>query len=71
MSENFWKMFEAVEDQERLCEVCKHRNDSCSGFTAGSNGPIYPPCADKDPQDYVDEDLLKDVYDEIMEEAKG
>lgn len=40
-------------------------------MTGGPNGPIYPPCCDNDPESYVDEDYLREVYEEIMEEGDG
>jgi len=71
MGEDFNKMVEVVFDHERQCDVCKYQHDGCGGLTAGPNGPIYPPCADLEPEHYVDEDYLREVYDEIMEEESN
>ena len=71
MSEDIWKMFEAVDNHERRCDVCEYQYNGCRGGVAGGpNGPIYPPCCDLEPQNYVDEDLLREVYNEIMEELE-
>ena len=72
MSEDLLKMLETVDDHERRCDACKHQNDGCAGgVTGGPNGPIYPPCSDLGPEEYIDEDLLKEVYDEITEDEEA
>ena len=70
MGEDFRKMLEAVIEQDRLCDVCRFQHDGCGGLTLGPNGPIYPPCSDSDPENYVDEDFLREVYEEIMEDEQ-
>lgn len=67
MGEDFGKMLEAVINHDMLCDVCRFRRYGCGGLTPGPNGPIYPPCADGDPENYVDEDSLQEIYREIME----
>lgn len=70
MGEDFKRMVEAVADHERICDACKHQHDGCGGgVTGGPNGPIYPPCCDSGPESYVDEDYLREVYEEIISEG--
>lgn len=71
MGEEFQKMLEVVIENDRLCDACIYRSEGCDGgIHGGPNGPVYPLCADKGPESCVDEDKLKDVYDEIVEEEK-
>lgn len=71
MEEEPLEMIKVVIDNDRLCDVCKYSSAGCGGGVhGGPNGPIYPPCADSDPQSYVDEDRLENVYNEIVEEAE-
>lgn len=64
------KMVEVILDYERACDACTYKYDGCSGgISGGPNGPIYPPCAEHDPTQYLDEDLIVEVYDQIMEET--
>ena len=70
MDEELRKMFEVVTEHDRLCDACKYQYDGCSGgVTGGPNGPIYPPCCDSDPEKYVDEDYLRETYEEIVSEG--
>lgn len=63
-------MAEKVWEAERQCDACTYQSDGCGGGVhGGPNGPIYPPCAERDPEDYMDIDLLEEVYNEIIEEA--
>lgn len=65
---DFQKMFDAISDHDMVCEVCIYQGMGCTGgVSGGPNGPIFPPCSDLEPQRYVDEELMQDVYDEIME----
>lgn len=69
MSDSFEKMVEAVNDCERLCDVCIYHAEGCNGgVSGGPTGPIYPPCADGDYWGFVDEEMLRGVYSDIMEE---
>lgn len=71
MSEDFEKMVDIVINHGMLCDVCMYLDPGCSGgVLGGPNGPIYPPCADDDSQSFVDENLLRKIYAEIMEEAE-
>lgn len=65
---DFNEMLSVVTEYDRLCDVCLYQVGGCNGGVMnGVFGPIYPPCADGDPIDYVDEDGLREVYGEIME----
>lgn len=68
MDEDFERMLNVVADHERLCDACRYQHGYCAGFAMGPNGPLYPPCADKNPENYVDEDLLQEIYREITED---
>lgn len=62
-------MLQIIFDHERHCDICHYRLEGCNGgVSGGPNGPIYPPCADKDIDLWVDEDLVEEVYNEILEE---
>ena len=43
---------------EEICAYCNYSADcNCGGgVIGGPNGPIYPPCADKDASTYFDMD---------------
>ena len=65
-------MTEKVWEAERQCDACMYQSDGCGGgVRGGPNGPIYPPCAEHDPEAYMDEDLLEEVYNEIIEEERA
>ena len=62
-------MLQKIFDCERQCDVCIYRSEDCDGgVRGGPSGPIYPPCADKDFGLWVDEDLIEEVYNELLEE---
>lgn len=70
MGDDFKMMVEAVIDHDRLCDACKYQHDGCNGgVSGGPNGPVYPPCADLEPESYVDDDYLREVYEEIVAEG--
>lgn len=70
MGEEYTKMLRVVIENDRQCDVCRCYSWGCGGgIYGGPNGPVYPPCADGDPQKFVDEDRLEDVYNEIIEEG--
>lgn len=65
------EMAEVILEHERACDTCSYQHDGCSGgVSGGPNGPIYPPCCSHDPLTYMEEDLIVEIYDEIMEEEK-
>lgn len=71
MSEDFEKMVDIIIDHGMLCDVCMYQSQDCNGGVhGGPNGPIYPPCADDNSQNFVDENLLREVYAEITQEDK-
>lgn len=45
-----------VVDADEQCKVCRY-SDGCIGIHGGPNGPIFPPCADK--EDWIDEQKLE------------
>lgn len=56
-------------DGEEWCLYCRY-NDDCSGeVRGGPNGPIYPPCADGDPE-CLDEYAVLEVIDNGKTENK-
>lgn len=53
-----------------LCTVCRYRSDcSGGGVRGGPNGPRYPWCADHDLEDFVDEELLDEAYEDFLSEG--
>ena len=63
-------MLQKIIDKDRLCDVCRYNMiyNCHGGVRGGPNGPIYPPCADGDLERFVDENLIEDVYEELVEE---
>jgi len=50
------------------CTFCKYTDDCHHGVTSDGNGnPCYPPCADNDPECYVDEDSLITAIEEALQ----
>ena len=69
MKEPIDYMLDKIFDCERQCDICIYRSEDCDGGVhGGPNGPIYPPCADKDFGYWADEDLIEEVYKELLEE---
>lgn len=69
-TEHLKKAADVVIEHERACDCCTYKDNGCDGsggVRGGPNGPIYPPCCDHDPLSYMDQDLIAEVYDEIME----
>lgn len=61
---NFEEMLELIIKQDCVCQVCKY-SSSCHGLSSSPNGPSYPVCANRDYEDYIDEDSLKDLFMDI------
>ena len=61
-------MVQKIFDCERHCDICIYRHDCRGGVTSGPNGPIYPPCSDKIFDLWADDDLIEEVYNELLEE---
>lgn len=62
-------MLDKILHDDLCCQICIYRSDcSGGGVHGGPNGPIYPPCADKDFDLWVDEDLIEEVYRDYFEE---
>ncbi len=67
MKKDLDTMMEKITQYDRQCDVCKFAA-GCSGFIPGPNGPIYPPCAEGEPENWIDEQSLQTIYEEIAEE---
>lgn len=62
-------MLQKIFECERHCDICRYKYDGCSGgIHGGPDGPIYPPCSDMDFGSWAYEDLIEEVYKEILEE---
>lgn len=62
-------MLDKIFECERQCDICCYNDGDCTGgVRGGPDGPIYPPCADKDFSLWADEDLIEEVYKELLEE---
>lgn len=50
-------------DVEDICRYCLYNDEDCAGgVKGGPNGPIYPPCADKNYELYLDiESMIQDM----------
>lgn len=61
-------MLDKILHEDLCCKVCQYQYDCNGGVSGGPSGPIYPPCADKDYDLWVDDDLIEEVYQEYFEE---
>ena len=61
-------MLDKIIEHERLCNVCQYRHDCSGGITGGPNSPIYPPCCEHCLENFICENLVEEVYQEILEE---
>ena len=43
-------------DGDEYCNYCKYQSICIGGIKSGPNGPICPPCSDR--EDFIDEDSL-------------
>ena len=58
-----------LEEQDDYCPYCKY-NDLCGGGVTGSpNGPIYPPCSDRELEEFIDLALAEETMREEEEEG--
>ena len=57
-------MLDKILQEELYCKVCQYQWDCRGGVSGGPDGPIYPPCADKSYDLWVDDDLIEEVYQE-------
>ena len=55
---------------DELCTYCKYEMDGCTGnVSGGPNGPIYPPCAGGNAEDYINiEDYIESREEELCKE---
>lgn len=51
-------------DGDDRCKYCIYQDGCPKGVTGTPTGPSYPPCADNDPEAYIDYDLLLADLDE-------
>lgn len=66
---NYNYAIQKIIDCDRLCDICRYRHKGCDGgVRGGPSGPIYPPCADWDISDLIEEDLVEELYQELIEE---
>lgn len=63
MNEKQAKAYELAEENDDLCKVCKFRYD-CRGTQNYGDGPSFPPCADGEPECFVDYDALDEYAGE-------
>lgn len=55
-------------DVKDICRYCLYNIDCGRGVKGGPNGPIYPPCADRDYELYLDiESIIQDMREKGME----
>jgi len=67
--EHLQKFLEEKEKADEVCKFCLYDID-CNhrAVSGGPNGPIYAPCADGEPERYIDVDALQEAYDEERSE---
>jgi len=41
-------------DAEEMCDFCRYSMHCGKGVVGSPNGPVYPPCSDKSPDDWFD-----------------
>lgn len=63
------KAFNELEGED-CCKYCRFHNE-CNGLSCGPNGPIYPRCADLNPNKYMDYELFKKDYLGELEEGEN
>lgn len=63
MKEEIKKWIDTHEGED-YCEYCIY-NDKCNGLHLGPNGPVYPPCCDRDIEGLLN---LKQIEEEIRGE---
>lgn len=68
MNSDFERKIEKITELDMLCDVCSYKTRGCNGMSINPNGPVFPPCADDNTYDYVDERLLEQIYTEILED---
>ncbi len=64
------EQLDRIEKENMLCDICGY-NSYCggSGVRSGPDGPVYPPCADKGVDSFVNEDdIFAKCVEIIMEE---
>lgn len=65
---SYEEMMEYVLDTGRECECCIC-NGWCTGIVMGPSGPIFPPCSDKDFNELLEPEQVKDIYKEDHADA--
>lgn len=66
---SFEDSIKVLEEHGQLCSVCRY-DDCCNhGVVGGPNGPIFPPCCDKDIRDLLYEDDAIEQAEEICNDV--
>lgn len=66
MNERQKRAYNLAEENDDVCRVCKFQYD-CNGVQNYGNGPSYPPCADGEPEQFIDFNELDEYADEQEE----
>lgn len=54
------------DDGDEFCQICKYKFE-CSGLSCYGGEPVYPPCCDRDYEDYIVPKLLTEWMKEEAE----
>lgn len=68
------QMAQELIDAEITCDVCRIYDcpmAGSAGVHGGPNGPIFPYCAEHEPKDFMDPDLLEEEYNKWKEELEN
>lgn len=60
---------EVLTEHEQVCDVCRYDSLCIHGVAGGPNGPIYPPCCDKDISELVYEDDAIELAEQICNDV--
>ena len=61
------EMLKVIEEEDRTCDCCIYEINCPKGVSGSPNGVIFPPCIDGE---IYDEELIKEVYQEIIEQKE-
>ena len=62
LTERQGKAYDLAAERDELCTVCRFEYN-CHGLKNYGNGPSYPPCADGEPDQFVDFNALDEYLD--------
>lgn len=58
-------------ENELVCNACPYQAEGCDGgVRGGSNGPIFPPCADGDYEALLDYDSIEEAFEKHYDEGE-